>query len=373
MISYQVGNQHYFNIFLALRQAWKTGGQVSFYCHDDAWSKFDWTKEPEASLDFLMTERVRQLRNQYDRLILLWSGGTDSHTIYNIFRQANIHIDEILIKTDDRLTMLPKGNVDWLRKNHWDPTTIITEYDYYDTELKMIDLQDEEWIWSNRGDLFKYGLGSAGDAIRFLCEKNHAGHTWKAIGGYDKPRLVYRGGRWYHRQLNLVLEATMGFDHLDHFYLDPLIAIKQSHMVKRAVKQILARTGQPLYDNDWAETKWPKDPAGYRDWAAGCGRHDELNLGVSFVQKQTNDAFDQTELNLTGSNWRELSVTRDQRLAHDLAENNPAAVNYVKGLYNLTTEHGFVDYLKDKGWFRNSSNCFTSGQMIWSREHDLGP
>ena len=373
MVAYQVNGRYFNNIYLALHHCWKTRHDLKFYCYDHEFDQFDWTVEPAQSIDTLMATHAQNLRDRYQRLVLLWSGGTDSHTIYNVFKHNRIHIDEIIVKTDaTEGSIFPESNHVWLRNNHWDPTTTITRYDDHDTHLRLLDLPDENWVWRDKGDLLKYGMTSTGDGVRFLCEKNHAGHTWKAIGGFEKPRLVYRNGNWYHRPSALVLQPTMGHDYIEHFFFEPLIAIKQSHMVKRAVKKLLQETGAALYDNDWAEAKWPKTSAGYKQWANSCGRHDEVYLGVSHYQKVVNDELSATEITLQG-NWRQLHSTKDTRLQHDLLNNDPAAVNYVKGFHNLTSEFGFVNYLKDHNWFRHSDSCFTKLNFLWSKEYNLGP
>ena len=372
MIAYQVNDQFINNLYLALHTSWKTGGTLRLYCYDHEFDQYDWRLEPEASLDFLMATHARALRNQYERLILLWSGGTDSHTIYNVFKDNQIHIDEIIIKADQDSITYPEANVDWLRANHWDPTTTITRYDEFDDQLRLMDLGgDENWIWRDQGELFKYGMTPVGNAVRFLCEKNHAGHTWRAIGGYEKPRLVYRNGHWYHRQLNSPLQPTMGNDYVEHFFLEPLIAIKQSHLVKHAVKRLIQSDNLELHNGNWAEAIWPKTPEGYRAWANACGRHDEVTLGTSHYQKIANDVIIQTEINPTG-NWRDLSVAGDVRLKHALSNHDVAAEVYIKGFYNLTSEFGFVDWLRDNNWFRTSSNAFTNMNFVWSKEYDLG-
>jgi hypothetical protein len=150
-----------------------------------------------------------------------------------------------------------------------------------------------------------------------------------------------------------------------------LIAIKQGHLVKKAVKQLIIKNNLPLYDKDWAEAKWPKTPEGYRAWATACGRHDEVTLGTSHYQKVANDVIIKTEINAQG-NWRELSVVGDERLKHDLLNHNTAAETYIKGFYNLNSEFGFVNWLRDNNWFRTSDRAFTNLNFVWSKEYDLG-
>jgi hypothetical protein len=371
MIAYKVGNNYFNNSFLALRESWKFSQPVEFYCYAVEFSRFDWTQEPEADINFLMLQHALNLRNKYERLVLLWSGGTDSHTIYNIFKRGNIHLDEIIVKADTTEgSIFPQANADWLFKNHWDPTTKLTRYDDYDSNLRLLDLPDEDWVWKNKGDLLKYGMTSTADGVRFLCEQNHAGTKWCAIGGYEKPRLVYRNGCWYHRQLGSVLEPTMGHDYVEHFFLEPLIAIKQAHMVKRAVKAKIAVNNMPLYDGDWAEAKWARTAEEYRNWAFACGRHEELNVGISHHQKMTNDSISKTKV-LDQGHWKDI-VTADRRLKADLEQGIQAAENYVRGLHNLRSEFGFVNWLNDNGWLKNGVDSMTSLNFIWSQEHNIG-
>jgi hypothetical protein len=371
MYAYSVDNQFYYNVYLALRQSWKTGKKIKFYCNDDNHDVYNWEIEPDASLDFLMSDYAHRLRNQNERLILMYSGGTDSHTIYNIFKQNNIHIDEIFVKTEKDSRHLPTTTADWLRKNHWDSTTLITEYDNYDKELKLKQTPNEDWIWSNRADLFMYRIGPTSDGIMEQVNERHGGHSYKVIVGTEKPRLIYRQGKWYHRQMGLCFHQIMGQHDVVPFYMEPLIAIKQSHLVKAGVKELITKNNLPLYDNDWAEAKWPKTPEGYRAWCLATGRHDELTLGVSYAQKVTNESLDQTEFKLTGA-WKDLYKTYDHRLHSDLLASNQSAVNYVKGFLNLSSEHGFIDYLKDNGWLRNTDANLRRLSFIWSRERSVG-
>ncbi len=62
-----------------------------------ALEQIDVTQEPIESLDELYLQRAIQLRNQYDYLILFYSGGNDSNQILETFMLNNIFIDEIII------------------------------------------------------------------------------------------------------------------------------------------------------------------------------------------------------------------------------------------------------------------------------------
>lgn len=369
-IAYRVGNKFIYNVYLALMESMQTGHPLEFYCRDYTYDQYDWTKEPEQTLDELMTAYAHQLRDDHERLILLWSGGTDSHTIYNIFRRANIRIDEIVIKASAHLPQYPDHHVDWMKANHYDPTTIITRYDQNDTYLRGIDCPDENWVWKPKGDLLMFGMSTGAEGVKHLIERNHAGKKWTAIAGYEKPRLVYRNGHWYARHLDSPMRQTMSYDHLTLFFLDPLINIKQNHLTKNAVKKHISANNLPLYNGDWAEAKWSRTVEGYRGWATATGRHLELTDGASNLQKLSSDRYFSIDITKEKS-YKELEYSTDPTLQAFIKNDDRTSLNYVKGLFNLASEHKFMDFVNENGHLRER-NQLLNLNCVWSKEYDLG-
>lgn len=69
---------------------------IKWIFHQDVYSTYNWWSEPEESLDDLYDKRARELREQYDYLILSYSGGADSHNIAQSFLRQGLFIDEIV-------------------------------------------------------------------------------------------------------------------------------------------------------------------------------------------------------------------------------------------------------------------------------------
>ena len=61
-------------------------------------SKCDWTTEPEPGvpLSEYYRRRAQQIRDKYDYVVLLYSGGPDSNNILHAFVHNGIKIDEIV-------------------------------------------------------------------------------------------------------------------------------------------------------------------------------------------------------------------------------------------------------------------------------------
>lgn len=92
---YSVGEFQTFQKFLAVKEHQRTRAGVKWHFNDDVLGSYDWTKSSSLSLDELYRRRAEQLRNEYDYLVIFYSGGSDSQTILDTFIKYNIHVDEI--------------------------------------------------------------------------------------------------------------------------------------------------------------------------------------------------------------------------------------------------------------------------------------
>ena len=66
---------------------------VHWNYHEDVFSRALWTHEPPDDIEELYRQRALQLREQYDHLVLFYSGGADSTTILQAFIKNNIKLD----------------------------------------------------------------------------------------------------------------------------------------------------------------------------------------------------------------------------------------------------------------------------------------
>lgn len=367
-IGYQINGKIFYNAYLAHYESFNSGAPVYFNCLDEEYDKLDWTQDPAQNFEELMDAHARYLRDNHERLILLWSGGTDSHTIYNVFKRNNLHIDEIIIKHSNINVSYPDSHVDWMINNHWDPTTIITPIDEYDTQLRSIVVKDEDWIWNNSGDMWKYGQSSIAEHINFLCNKNHSGHRWLAITGQEKPNIIHENGRWYSRHSDRILKQLMGHTQVHSFFLEPMINLKQSHLAKKALKKLYS-AGKTKNWSDQYENR-TQGELGYQAWARATGRHQELNPGVSYYQKQVNIGIINTRLNTDGrvDGFDRLG---EPYLLDRLKQQDPTALTYVRGLYNLQSEKRFYEYMNAHGL--DQPNAVFRVKQTWSKSRDLGP
>ena len=375
MIGYKIGNEILFNKYLALYESFSKKQSINFVCREQQFDAFDWTVEPPQSLDDLMTANALHLRQKYERLILGWSGGTDSHTIYNIFKKNKIHIDEIIIKTSPHLAYQPKYAATWLRKNHYSSDTIISEYDNHDDYYRMIDRPNEEWIWKNSGDIMHSGVNTNGAHTKAFVEKNHSGKNYVYICGLAEPWLLYKNNSYHSCVCDRVMNGVMGHNHefnIEYFFLDPLLLIKQSHLLKKYIKNIVANSEHTKDPNKVLKMHQETsiDSTHYYNYKKAIGRHDELSHGVSWTQKVAYLSMMNLDL-MTQKTYKIILDTKDIVLKETLSAENKASYIYAKGLFNLSTERKFINFLIDKNYTKNQKTLLRLRPM-YSKFYYLG-
>ena len=369
MIYYQCNNKILHNYFAAQYESFTSGKPVTLYCMDAENDRLDWARDPDQSFEEIMDAHAKYLRNKYDRLIFMWSGGTDSHTIYNVFERNNIHIDEIIIKHSRDIAgdPYPEWHVQWMMDNCYDRTTKITPINEYDTKIRGMVVNNEDWIFESRGDLLKFGQSSVSSATVELCERSHSGHNWGLVVGLEKPTVVYENGGWYAKQNDKFVRTVMGNKNVECFFLDPLVNLKQSHLAKNTLKHLM-NMGKT---RNWTVYKENTvGVAGYTAWATAIGRHRELTLGSSYIQKRANHSVFTSTLSLDAGIDDYANLTGEPMLAAKLKLQDPVALNYVKGLYNIRGQSDFYKFL-------NKNALLGEGQLlrpkdIFSKSYNLG-
>ena len=96
---YVCNGQEFSSKIRALLYSNEVNKPVEWMFNDRVFQSYDWTVEPIETLDELYDHRAKQLRSQYDYVILSYSGGADSHNILMSFVRQGLHIDEIITNT----------------------------------------------------------------------------------------------------------------------------------------------------------------------------------------------------------------------------------------------------------------------------------
>lgn len=229
--------------------------------NDEFFGSYDWSDEPQQTIDELYKKRAEQLRKDYDYLVLYYSGGYDSANMLYAFLDNNIELDEICIfySKYDTISNQHKelSSITWkktndLKKQH--PELKIREFEYGEHILKWHEHIKELGYENNLADMFGIFLPVnrliIDLAYRFVEDwqnllKNKKKLAW--IFGVDKPQLRYNKDQWifnFHDGLTqmqitpmrqLIDDGNIG--NYEFFYWSPQkecadILIKQCHLLK---------------------------------------------------------------------------------------------------------------------------------------------
>jgi hypothetical protein len=226
----------------------------------------DCTLEPEADLAELYRRRARRLREQYDYLILMYSGGADSDQVLTTFLKGGIFLDEVR-------TVYPMRFIERLpaAATPDDPLGLLHEYRNATvvglrlvralsprTRINVVDNTDAflgdmaEWTLALPGPRISGGTHGLYGGVKKVREgidlQRHADALNRKVGvifGVEKPYLRLIGddlsfffsdaGRvgvehvWQHGD-QLLYRPEM------FYWGDPVITLKQAHVIKRALQ-----------------------------------------------------------------------------------------------------------------------------------------
>ena len=234
------------------------------YCHDDAWSRVDWTKEPKETLEDLEIQHCKYLRNKYDTLVLFYSGGVDSHTVLQRFIQNNIPIDYICVwyvnDPDADFNHDTQLAISYLKENSSkvEKTKILYE--------KKLDHKEGNSIYAYTGNVFNLNW-----QLRF----HHIGHEEQLklryptvyeqikkngciITGSNKP-YVYRDnvGKHYVQYVDYD-DENWGQPLLEMFWQgeNPKLQIKQCHLAKKWLEKNNFDETNKIYKSNDTKNFW---------------------------------------------------------------------------------------------------------------------
>ena len=96
-IFYKVGNNIHLKKVNAVLDANQKNENMSWHFFDDIFEKNDWLNEPAEDINNLYYLRAKQIRESYDYVVLLCSGGADSTNALYSFLNQGIFPDEIIV------------------------------------------------------------------------------------------------------------------------------------------------------------------------------------------------------------------------------------------------------------------------------------
>jgi hypothetical protein len=222
---YIAGNYKTYSKFEALEYAHRNKTTVKWIFNEDSFSKHPWHINTHKNIKDLYKERAEQIRNKYDYIILLYSGGADSFTVANSFIENKIHIDEIVTfhthqidKTWDNYNNKEIKEVAIPQVKKWLDVLPHTKHRLFDlssiiTSMYNIDNNKFDFIYKCNSSLgpHKLALSYLGDVPdwRKIID---SGRTICFVHGCDKPPVRYDNinNKYYLQFVDLIDGASRG-------------------------------------------------------------------------------------------------------------------------------------------------------------------
>jgi hypothetical protein len=260
---YRVGDAKFYSKLEAIEHMTKTGVHLHWDFNEAVFSSYNWKAEPAESLGELYRRRAQQLRDQYDYVVLCYSGGSDSDNILHSFVDNDIRIDEVVSMINVEAT----GDRDsWLNEEIYKTAAPIVEelqkrqnfrYRVVDLTPMQIDFFSQtqnrhDWIYKMSMSWSPNNVSRDNWAMRVPEWANiiASGRKFCMIYGLDKPRIAHVDGKFCVRFLDMVdvaatVDSRAGLqpytDELFYWTPDlPEITIKQAHVVKRYLQGDIA-------------------------------------------------------------------------------------------------------------------------------------
>lgn len=241
---------------------------ITWHFNDHIYNSYNWQIEPIESLDVLYDRRAKQIREQYDYVILSYSGGSDSNNILESFLRQGLFIDEIItnwaldatsnyIQHDASVKETWNNNAEYkLNTIHRlqditnrSPRTKITVMDTSKIIVdSLLDNQNAEWVYG-KNDVFNV-TGAFNYNIIYNKELRKRFDKLGKVAyvlGIEKPKLTIINNDLY---LFFIDKATSMIPIIDHvkdysnitpilFYWSPDttdLICKQAHTVLKHIR-----------------------------------------------------------------------------------------------------------------------------------------
>ena len=323
-----------------------------WHFNDEIFSKIDWTIEPEQDLWSMYKARCRQIRDAYDYVVLIYSGGSDSHNILQSWIAADCKIDEIATCWNYDAHSERQSFQNAEINNVVLPDMEFLKKQGYDFKFRLIDISQLSLdVIDHYGMDFKYYTNrypSPNNPAKALLREKipeyqsmvSSGKKMCFVWGIEKPTLYHRNDTYFFNFTDQVDNCVSPYvqeryhqgwyDELFFWTPDyPLLPVKGCHVLMNFVKTC-------------------NDPKFYQNERTVYGYNKTLNMYLTvdsvktlLYHKWSNDIF---------CNGKAPSFILSPRDAWIANSNLPQAANYmaiIKDLVTSTTKYG--------SWYTNGN------------------
>jgi hypothetical protein len=244
---YDVGGHKFANIFQAFDRSIETG-QFCYYKIDQNWIdqlesirvRYN-TNSKE--LQKIYIKKLELLRKQHNKLVLLYTGGTDSHTILDLAIKNKIYIDEVFMsfpgifdaESDKVLNQEYNVALEFVKKNIPSSIGKIKLYKWTIEDYKYLDVKD----WWKNPKLYQHNKIKFQPCWAVFASEYYKNLNGIIITGHEKPGLRFKDNKFYWFVTDTGTTEHKIIKKTFPFFLDPEIVVFYAHQLKKLLQNKL--------------------------------------------------------------------------------------------------------------------------------------
>lgn len=237
--------------------------------NDEVFKSINWKIDPPVDLWTLYKARAKQIREQYDYVVLWYSGGSDSHNILNAWIDADCKIDEIATVWNYDASADKQDHANAEITNVVLPDIQLLKDRGFDFKFRLVDISqmslDVFDYFKNNYEYYINRYFSINNPARALLREKiqdykdiiDSGKKLCFVWGVEKPRLRLDEYGYYFNFIDAIDNCVSPYvqeryhqgwyDELFYWTPDyPIIPIKQAHVLK----QFVTVCHDPIYYED---------------------------------------------------------------------------------------------------------------------------
>lgn len=377
-LHYNVNNKVFYNPHAAFLYAAHNcpHKHVTFNVFDSAFNKVDWKTYPNTSYETLFKMRATQIRNKYNKVGILFSGGTDSTTVLSSFLDNKILIDFIVVldhsgDSNFKPFYNAKKLIQWI-KDKWPEQSSLIKFIIYDfgkTDSYPSLFNAEESILDQvETKPVRFWQSYANDDIKKILDKEFL-YDWKLITGHEVPHVSGNSAYFIDKTFLPIFNR----DWIEFFFLSPEmpeITIKQSHDHAKFNKIISTEFENPSlpYSENASQYSLKKTMMGCKNEVI---KNLSLNDKIVIVDYE-HILFDTDFTNNKNIKLFELRVRKTlYGYYHNSNSLFTEIQNWYNGIASLASDKTLINYMVRHGYLNNNKQLPHNYNGIMSTQRSL--
>jgi hypothetical protein len=264
---YQIGSQWSYSKLEAYEISAVSNAPVTWHYNTDTYSQHPWNIEPPGSLEFWYQQRAQQIRDQYDYIVLWYSGGADSDNILETFVRNNIFIDEIA--QYHNLEAEHGNKQSWANQEVFETSVPATQKllennpTYKTTQHRLVDIStfqkdllitnENQWDFFYKVNQYTatntLGRARIRESTPDYQKLTEQGKRVCFIWGVEKPKITIENNQYYvnfqdgqdHGVTAGAQQLGRDWEYDEFFYWAPdmpQLPCKQAHVIRKYIEQV---------------------------------------------------------------------------------------------------------------------------------------